>query len=471
MKNFAISLFIGVIAFSIIGFTFPKLTSKTSSQEKGASENYQMYCAGCHGVNLDQFVNRKWQYGTNPAKIESIIADGLTDKGMPGFAAALTNNEVRALGEFILAESKQKAIDKVASDFNEDKIFGKQTKFKIETVVSGLEIPWGIEFLENNILLIAERNGTLSTYSKNQGLIKVNGLPPIRQGGQGGLMDLKKHPKYNENGFIYISYSYPDKEDKRKGNTAIIRARLKGNQLFDIKEIYKGTPTTNTNHHFGSRITFDKNGYLYFSIGDRGRRDDFPQKLDNSNGKIHRLHDDGKIPIDNPFADKTNVIKSIYSYGHRNPQGVVVHPVTGDIWTHEHGPRGGDEINIIKPGLNYGWPVISFGINYNGTTFTNDTAKVGMEQPLTYYVPSIAPCGMAFVTSKKYKGWENNLLIGSLRFKYLERCVIKNNKVVEQERLLEGIGRVREVKVSPDGFIYIGVENPGRIVKLIPINE
>ncbi|MEZ5198338.1 MAG: PQQ-dependent sugar dehydrogenase [Bacteroidales bacterium] len=438
---------------------------------KSASENYQLFCAGCHGVNLDQFIDREWIYGKNPARIEQIIADGLENDAMPGYEAVLTNDEIRALGEYILAESKSRHIEKIVATNFQDGVYGNEFKYKAEVVVDDLEIPWGIEFLPNGDLLIAERNGTLSKFTTDQQLIKIEGLPEIRVAGQGGLMDLRLHPDYDKNNWIYITYSYVDVNDKRAGNTRLIRSKLKGNQLTDIEILYTGLPALNSNHHFGSRIAFDNEGYVYFSIGDRGRRDVFPQKLDNSNGKVHRLHADGSIPDDNPFYETGGAERSIFSYGHRNIQGIAKHPVTGEIWTHEHGPRGGDEINIVKAGLNYGWPEISFGINYDGTTFTNDTARVGMEQPLTYYVPSIAPCGMAFVTSKRYGDWENSLLIGSLRFQYLERCIIEDNKVVGHERLLEGIGRVREVKVSPDGYIYVGVEGPGRILKLIPVNE
>lgn len=464
---------LSILSITIILFSFIKpVNSSLQGQKKKAPENYQLYCAGCHGGNLDHFVNRKeWKYGSTPANIESIIAKGALDVGMPGFEATISHDEIRALGEYILAESKQRSIDQVASSFNVNKTFGTDIRFKLETLVTDLEIPWGIEFLPHDELLIAERNGNLSVFSKEKGLVKIEGLPEVSVGGQGGLMDLKLHPKHKENGWIYISYSYADETNKELRNTAIIRAKLANNKLQNVETIYKGSPAVKAHYHFGCRMEFDKQGYLYFSIGDRGNRDVFPQKLDNSNGKIHRLHDDGRIPKDNPFVGTEGAVGSIYSYGHRNPQGVAMHPVTGAIWTHEHGPRGGDEINIIKPGLNYGWPVISFGINYNGSTFTNDTAKAGMEQPLTYYVPSIAPCGMAFVTSNKYGDWQNSLLMGSLRFKYLERCIIKNNKVVEHERLLEGIGRVREVKMSPDGYIYIGVENPGRIIKLVPVTE
>jgi len=470
MKKFFL---ISICAFSIIGllsFVLAAMPS-TSPEPKSASENYQMYCAGCHGVNLDNLVGRKWVYGKNPAKVEQIIAEGLERDGMPGFDSIFTNDEVRALSEYILAETKARSIKENTFLPPRDGIYGDDFKYKTEVLVDKLEIPWGIEFLPDGDILVAERKGILSRLTKEKQLIQIMGLPEIKVIGQGGLMDLKLHPDYAQNGWIYISFSYADGKNKQASNTQIIRCRLNGNQLTDIETIYQGKPAVPTNYHFGSRIEFDKDSYLYFSIGDRGRRDVFPQKLDNSNGKVHRLKDDGSIPPDNPFYDTKGAEKSIFSYGHRNIQGMAMHPVSGQIWTHEHGPRGGDEINIVKPGRNYGWPVISFGINYDGTTFTNDTARAGMEQPLTYWVPSIAPCGMAFITSNRYGEWENDLLIGSLRFEYLERCIIENNKLKGHERLLEGIGRVREVKVSPDGYIYVGVENPGRIIKLIPVNE
>ncbi|MEM6297178.1 MAG: PQQ-dependent sugar dehydrogenase, partial [Bacteroidota bacterium] len=239
--------------------------------------------------------------------------------------------------------------------------------------------------------------------------------------------------------------------------------------LQDIQQIYRGTPAVDTDYHFGCRMVFDNEGYLYFSNGDRGKRDDFPQNLDNTNGKIHRLHDDGRIPADNPFVNQEDAIKSIYSFGHRNPQGLALHPQTGKVWEHEHGPKGGDEINIIQKGKNYGWPVISYGINYNGTVFTDLTEKEGMEQPLHYYVPSIAPCGMAFLDSDVYPDWNGNLFIGSLSFRYLEMLRFSGDQVIQQEKLLEEFdSRVRNVVVSPEGYLYVSLEEPGRILKILP---
>merc|ERR1711974_404703 len=272
------------------------------------------------------------------------------------------------------------------------------------------------------------------------------------------------HPDYSENGWIYLTYSSSEGDDNG-GHTALMRAKLKDNSLVEKQVLYKASPNTTKGQHFGSRIVFDDKGYVYFTIGERGNRDENPQDITRDGGKVYRLHDDGRIPDDNPFVNETNAKKAIYSYGHRNPQGMVIHPETREIWTHEHGPRGGDEINIIKAGKNYGWPVISYGINYSGTSFTDLTEKEGMEQPLHYWNPSIAPSGMAFISSDKYKGWEGNLLVGSLKFQYLDICYIKDGKVVKEERLLDGLGRVRSVNQGPDGYIYVGIENLG-IVKL-----
>ena len=257
-------------------------------------------------------------------------------------------------------------------------------------------------------------------------------------------MDIELHPNYSENGWLYITYSSSDGEGEG-GNTALIRAQLIDTKLTSVERLYKAEPNSKRGQHFGSRIEFDNDGYLYFSIGDRGNRDVNPQDITRDCGKIYRINDDGSIPNNNPFLEFPDAKTAIYSYGHRNPQGMICHPDTGEIWVHEHGPRGGDEINRIKKGKNFGWPLISYGINYSGTSFTDDTDLPGMEQPLFYWVPSIAPSGMAYITSDMYKDWKNNLLIGSLKFEYIERLVLENNKVVKREKILEGMGRVRNV--------------------------
>ena len=338
------------------------------------------------------------------------------------------------------------------------------TKHTYELVVNDLSIPWGFTFLPDNSMLITEKDGRIIHF-KNNKKIEIKNVPDVYNRGQGGLLDIVLHPNYSENGWIYFTYASSEGTDKG-GHTALMRAKLKDNSLIEKQVLYKATPNTTKGQHFGSRIVFDDAGHLYFTIGERGNRDMNPQDITRDGGKVYRLHDDGRIPNDNPFNNEKNVKEAIYSYGHRNPQGMTLNPETREIWTHEHGPRGGDEINIIKAGKNYGWPIISYGINYVGTKFTDITKKEGMEQPIHYWDPSIAPSGMAFISSDKYSDWKGNLLIGSLKFQYLDNCYIKNGKVVKEERLLDGLGRVRSINQGPDGFIYVGIENLG-IVKLI----
>jgi glucose/arabinose dehydrogenase len=343
--------------------------------------------------------------------------------------------------------------------------------FKVETVVSGLQSPWGLEFLPNGDLLITERSGKLYRFSKGKLSFPIQGLPPINAGGQGGLLDIELHPNFKENGWIYLAYSaFSNLKGKKGGNTAIMRAKLKGNTLTNQEVIIKAEPDINTKYHYGCRLEFDQNGYLFFSVGDRGFMHN-AQDLSNHCGKIHRIKDDGSIPADNPFIRNDEAMASIYSYGHRNPQGVVMHPETGQIWSHEHGPKGGDEINIIRKGLNYGWPEISYGINYDGSIITEHTHREGMEQPVIHWTPSIAPCGMTFVKGDSYPNWKNNILSGSLRFRHLNRCVVDGEKIIHQEKLLEDIGRVRNVEVGPDGYIYVAIEFPGKILKLVPVEK
>ncbi len=339
------------------------------------------------------------------------------------------------------------------------------TNHSYEMVVSDLSIPWGFVFLPDNSMLINEKDGRMIHF-KDGKKTNIEGVPQVYNRGQGGLLDLALHPNYKENGWIYFTYASSE-GDGEGGNTALMRAKLKDNQLIEKELLYKATPNTTKGQHFGSRIVFDKNNYLYFSAGERGERDINPQDITRDNGKIYRLNDDGTIPQDNPFVNEPNAKKAIYTYGNRNPQGMVLNPFTGEVWQHEHGPKGGDEINIVKSGANYGWPVISYGINYIGTKFTDKTAQEGMEQPLHYWDPSIAPSGMAFISSDNYPGWKGDLLVGSLKFEYVDKCVLKDGKVVKEERLLNGLGRVRTIHQGPDGYIYVSIENLG-IVKLLP---
>ena len=345
-------------------------------------------------------------------------------------------------------------------------IKGNNSNIQYELVVDGLSNPWGMVFLPNGDLLVTEKEGEIRIIRDGKLLDqRIEGVPKVYVRGQGGLMDIVLHPDFSDNNWIYLSYS-SSAGSGNGGNTAISRFKLTGIQLTDEKLIYKGTPNTTKGAHFGSRIVFDNDGYLFFSIGDRHNRDVNPQDITRDGGKIYRLLDDGSIPKDNPFFGRSGAKEAVYSYGHRNPQGLAKNPISGEIWAHEHGPRGGDEVNRIIAGKNYGWPVISYGINYNGTEFAEATTKPGMEQPITYWVPSIAPCGMAFVTGNQYPNWNGDLIVGSLKFGYLVHAKVEDNLITDQEIIAQGIGRVRNVIQGPDGYLYVGVEGKG-IYRLI----
>ncbi|MGC9344930.1 MAG: PQQ-dependent sugar dehydrogenase [Bacteroidales bacterium] len=456
----------------VLALSFSDRTNAKEFQAKNLEdvrEQYLNYCAGCHGQNLEKFNKSEWMFGDSDEAAFNSIKYGQDEMGMPAFEATFSDDEIAALAKYIRTAVPKESLGKQAALTPDRIVESKRQKFIVDTVVTGLDVPWGLEFLPDGDLLISERDGILYRYNGER-LQVITGLPPILAKGQGGLMDLKLHPDYENNGWLYFSYSEPSEEDPQEGCTSIMRAKLNGNMLVKKEKIFDGIPDSRRGHHWGCKLEFDKEGYLWFGIGDRGNRDENPQTLKNDAGKIHRIHDDGAIPEDNPFVNTPGARPSIYSYGHRNPQGTAMHPETGEIWETEHGPKGGDELNLIEAGKNYGWPVISYGINYNGTKFTDITEKEGMEQPVIYWTPSIAPCGMTFVDSDRYPGWKNNILIGSLSFKYLERVQLTGNKVTEQEKLLENIGRVRNVVMSPDGFVYVGVERPGFILRLLPIN-
>ncbi len=337
--------------------------------------------------------------------------------------------------------------------------------YKIEKYVDGLSIPWGMVWLPDGSMLISEKEGNLIHF-KNGEKIEIANVPKVYDSGQGGLMDIALHPKHSENGWIYITYASEEGLGKG-GNTALMRCKLDGNSLINIEKLYKAEPNTTAGQHFGSRIEFDNDGYLYFSIGERGERDLNPQDITLDGGKIYRLNDDGSIPKDNPFHSNSKAKKAIYTYGNRNPQGMVKHPKTGEIWMHEHGPKGGDEINIVKKGANYGWPLVTYGVNYSGSKITDERSRPNIEPPIYYWVPSIAPSGMAFITGDKYPKWKGNLLVGSLKFGYVELLALDKEKVISREKIAEGLGRVRNVKMGPDNLIYIAVEGQG-IIRLLP---
>ncbi len=345
--------------------------------------------------------------------------------------------------------------------------------FGVETFADGFDIPWGMAFLPNKNLIVSDRNGDLwkINYS-NQKKTQISGVPNVRYRGQGGLLDVQIHPDFINNNYIYVGFTDYLKKKKKKTFTSIVRATLNNNKLINHKIIYKADDKyySNSSIHYGTRIVFDKEGYLYFSIGDRGSRDQ-AQLLNTPNGKIHRLNDDGSIPKDNPFIKNDNAIKSIWTYGNRNPQGLAIHPTSLIIFETEHGPKGGDELNILSSGNNYGWPEITYGKNYSGTTITKHTHKKGMEQPVIHWTPSIAVCGIDFYDADVFKNWKNNLLVTSLKFENLYRLEIVNNEVIDQELIYHAGSRIRDVETGPDGYLYLALEGPGRIIRFMPIKN
>ena len=342
---------------------------------------------------------------------------------------------------------------------------------KAQTVASGLQNPWAVAFLPDGRFLVTERPGRLRVVSADgQVQPAVQGLPEVAAGGQGGLLDVITDSAFASNRTIYFCFSEPGKGTTN--STALARARLSqdAKRLEDVKVIFSQQPKFSSTAHFGCRIVERPDGTLFLTLGDRFSRRDDAQTLDNHHGKVVRVGKDGAIPKDNPFVGKAGALPEIWSYGHRNSQGATLAP-DGSLWTHEHGARGGDEINRPQAGKNYGWPQVSFGVNYDGSKIgSGDSAAPGLEPPLHHWTPSIAPSGMAFLTSDRYgAAWKGNLLVGSLKFQYLDRIELKDGQVVAEHKLLEDLGqRIRDVRQGPDGLLYVLTDNAnGRLIRLL----
>ena len=344
-------------------------------------------------------------------------------------------------------------------------IIEDKTPYTTEVIWPDLVIPWGMVQLPNGKLLATERSGKLWLLTEGKPSIEITGLPEIHTNGQGGLLDIALHPEFARNQLIFFTYAI---KNKTGSNTALMRAKLdiKNNQLVEQKQLYLSEGNSTQGEHYGSRIAVT-NKFIYFSIGDRGQRDKNPQNLSLDGGKIYRLNLDGSVPSSNPFYQQADVKKAIYSYGHRNPQGLITIPEHNQVWSHEHGPRGGDEVNLIESGKNYGWPIIGYGVNYIGTNYTDITEKKGMEQPKLYWDPSIAPSGMAYISSNKYPQWQGKILLGSMKFGHLVLLDINNESIVKQTKLLADVGRVRNIIQGNDGYIYLGIDGKG-ILRIMP---
>jgi glucose/arabinose dehydrogenase len=341
--------------------------------------------------------------------------------------------------------------------------------FRVSTLTRGLENPWSMAFLPDGRMLLTERAGRMRILDKHFKLdpTPIEGLPDIVARGQGGLFDVVLHPDFSSNGWIYWSYNAPGPGG---WGTALARGKLQGHRMIDVQVLFSMEPKTRSGQHFGGRIVFDKTGHLFLTLGDRGDKER-AQYLNDHAGSVLRLHDDGRVPYDNPFVKKNEAKPEKWTLGNRNIQGAAIHPQTGALWTHEHGPQGGDEINVLFAGRNYGWPVITHGVNYGiGTKIGEGQVKSGMEQPSYIWTPSIAPSGMAFVKGNKFINWDGNILVGALRDQSLVRLELDGDKVLREERMLKGqVGRIRDVRLGPDGLIYLLTDAAdGALLRLEP---
>jgi aldose sugar dehydrogenase len=465
--------FTGKVVYTLLLVSFVSFTA--CSQPDGAAL-YQQYCATCHGTDLKggnggSLVDGIWQFGAADSYKFRNVKFGITHLGMPSYDGILKDDDIRAIMKFVSDSEKNAGAVKPAIVKELETL---DYKLNVEIFAEGLEIPWAIDFLDATTALITEKPGRLRVVTK--GKLQpdpVKNIPKVLNEGQGGLMDVAVDPDYSQNGWIYLAFSHVlDKkagEDRPGAMTKIVRGKIENNTWTNEQVLFEAPHEMyrTTRHHYGCRIVFDPEGHLYFAIGDRGAGF---QAQDNTlpNGKVHRINKDGSIPADNPFVSDPKAMKSLYSLGNRNIQGMAIHPETGELWTTEHGPMGGDELNLIKPGKNYGWETITYGINYNGTIITEFTHKPGMEQPNLYWTPSIAVCGLDFYRGDLFKKWKNKLLVGALKYEEVRLLNIEGDRVMHDEVILKGQGRVRDVQTGPDGAIYVVLNDPGTVLKLMP---
>ncbi len=483
LRQFAVLLMVS----SALHAQTPSTTKPAEDAAKGTAPRsipkiHADLCSTCHGVNWEggrapSMLDDVWAHGSTDADLTRSISEGSPANGMPPFGPLLTSSEIRGL-VILIREARVKALGVPPATppaIADQAVPSELYPLKLEVVAGGLETPWGMAFLPDGRLLVTERPGRLRLVEPGHGIVgTISGVPKPWLKQDGGLFDVAVHPDYAHTGWIYLSYSEPGGTEAGASSTRVIRGRIRDNQLVDQQTLFQAAPELywNSNIHFGSRFRFDRDGFLYFSIGDRGHRDD-AQSLASPYGKLHRIRDDGSIPADNPFVSRADAVKSVYSYGHRNQQGIAQHPVTGEIWTAEHGPRGGDELNVIAKGHNYGWPVITYGMNDDGTPITDLTAKEGMEQPVRYWTPSIATCALEFYTGDKFPRWKNNLFLTALKGNQLIRLELDGHKIAHEEVIFRDLGRVRDVVTGPDGYLYLAIntlfaDSPGQIVRLVP---
>lgn len=443
---------------------------------------YGNYCGGCHGQQLQgsvapALVNTTLKHGGGFDSIHTTISKGILSTEMIGYADVLSKDQIGDIAHYIVEVRKSPEL--ITRHNRPSEVKTKHYTLKVERMVNeGLEKPWGFDFLNRDSILVTFNKGELRWIVRGKTDPKIiEGTPKTyASDAVGGLMDVAIDPAYSKNGWVYLAYSYNktgSADKKTPGTTKIVRGKIKEHQWVDEEVLFQAPDSLfiTDGTRWGCRFLFDRQGYLYFTIGDMqgakqsGRN---PQLLTRTEGKIYRVNSDGTIPKDNPLHGKKNVLQAIYAWGTRNVQGIAQHPVTGELYFSDHGPRGGDELNKLKNGGNYGWPDITYGINYDSTSITRQTHQQGMEQPLTYWTPSIAVSAIAFVSGNQFPKWNHDLLVTALKFQEVRRLVIEHDEVKEQEILLKGYGRVRDIQFGPDGALYVLTNTPDALLRVTP---
>jgi glucose/arabinose dehydrogenase len=458
-----------------------------------SAKTYATYCAGCHGSSLSggrapTLLDDEWRFGGDDEQLRQSISEGRPGTEMAPFKSVLNETEIADMIRYIRALAVRARTSAARAQRPAGQIIAsKEHTFKLEVVAEGLNTPWAIAFLPDGRMLVTERSGALRTIAK--GVLQpkaIEGTPAVWTQQDGGLFDVEVDPAYARNGWIYLSYSEAGPNDSSM--TVIVRGRIKQDRWVDQQVLYRAPASGYwaSNTHYGSRFIFDPRGHLFYSIGDRGREAQ-AQDLSSPNGKVHRINADGSVPRDNPFVGRAGSQASIWSYGHRNPQGFAFHPVTGKLWEAEHGPTGGDEVNRIEPGHNYGWPLVHFGVTPPSASPSSSAASAPssssassaatMDPPIVHWTPAIAPSGITFYTGDRFPKWRNHLFVTGLGGEALRRLETDGDKVVQQEIIFSGYGRVRDIVTGPDGYLYVALSvpgvrlsdaTPGLIIRLVP---
>lgn len=470
--------------------------SAAPAAAQDAEQLYRQNCASCHGPAGEgsglgpPLSPDSYRYGGTRANIERVIGNGMVSRGMPAFGQTLTSQEIAALAAYLPArdddpvpenegeeaEPPQRSFDAVPGVHDT-----LDYALRVELFADGLETVWSMAFLDPDTALVSERTGRLRVVRRGQLQPEpVSGTPTVHVHGhrhnQGGLFDIALDPDHARNGWIYLSYAHalPDAgtDADPPAMTRVVRGRLRGNAWVDQEVVYEADPAHYHRNwwHYGGRMAFDGDGHLYLTVGDRGALE-LAREPGRPNGKVHRLGTDGSAPADNPLRGRAGTLDTLYSYGHRNPQGLAVEPGTGRLWATEHGPRGGDELNIVRPGRDYGWPVVSHGINYDGTLVTPQRRGEGIEQPAWFWRPSIGVSGLAFYDGEQFPLWQGKALVTGLGPRQLRLLTLDGERVQHEEILLTTRGRPYEPVVGPDGAIYVVTDDPGQILRITAQRE